>query len=249
MHPVNRVLYQVGLVLQKTRDTVFIPRAFQAEYWKRLSALRKNPRGFAIYSEELYETGSHPYSFQDFECGFASLHITRTRPARMLDVGSYRHFILGLLAHYPVTTIDVRPRSPINSNEEVITGDAKRLPVATGSFDVVVSLCAIEHFGLGRYGDDFDLDADRAAMAEMTRCLKPGGRLIFSTTITRGAPQIVFNAHRIYTLELIRGMCSGLEAEDERFYSRAAGGYCDPGSISDQPEVWDVYLGCWRKPA
>jgi ubiquinone/menaquinone biosynthesis C-methylase UbiE len=80
-----------------------------------------------------------------------------------------------MLASHRVTTIDVRPRKPISENEEVITCDAKAIDAPDETFDCVVSLCAIEHFGLGRYGDEFDLYAGRKAMAEIKRVLKRGG--------------------------------------------------------------------------
>lgn len=254
MHPLNKVLYKVGVMLQKTRSSVFIPRAFHDAYRTNLAHVRAaaGARGFQVFAEERYEAGAHPDSFIDYECAFASAIVARLRPARILDIGSYRHFILGLLAHYEVTTIDVRDRKPISDNEKVVTCDAKALTLETDSFDVVVSLCGIEHFGLGRYGDAFDLDADKAAIAEMVRVLKPGGRLVFSTTITGGPAQIVFNAHRIYSYEMIRAMCAGLECEEEKFFhleEGLGGSLCRREDLSAAPEVWDVYLGCWRKPS
>jgi SAM-dependent methyltransferase len=251
MHPVNKILYQLGVMVQKTRANVLIPPAFHRAYLEGLAAVRRHARGAGaqVYIEERYEDGGHPESFIDHECAFASRHLQRIGAQRTLDVGSYRHFILGLLAHARITTIDVRPRSPISPNEEVITCDAKALALATGTFDAVVALCAIEHFGLGRYGDAFDLDADARAMREMARVLTPGGRLIFSTTITSGPPQIVFNAHRIYSYDQIQAMCDGLTLEDEVFFSHARGGPVPQRAVSGAPEVWDVYMGCWRKPS
>ncbi len=51
----------------------------------------------------------------------------------------------------------------------LIEGDALALPFADGSFDVVMSVCAIEHF-----------DDGAAALAEMARVLRPGGDLVMS---------------------------------------------------------------------
>jgi SAM-dependent methyltransferase len=247
MHPLNKVLYNFGVMLQWTRDSVFIPRAFRQGYRRGLAELRRDPRGFEVHVEQRYDVGAHPHSFIDQECAFASRHVLRTAPERILDVGSYRHFILGLLARAKVTTIDVRPRDAASPNEEVVTSDARRLALPDGAFPLVVSLCTLEHVGLGRYGDDFDLDGDRRAFAEMRRVLAPGGRLVFSTTVSR-RPQIVFNAHRIYSLPMLRDLCDGLTCEEELFYSHARGGFCAAGEVSDRPEVWDVYLGCFRQP-
>jgi SAM-dependent methyltransferase len=247
VHPVNKILYQLGVMLQRTRGSILIPPAFHRRYLNGLARLRKDRRGFHIHLEERYETGVHPDSFIDEECAFASRHFQRLSPERTLDVGSYRHFILGLLAHASVTTIDVRPRRPISPREEVVTCDAKALALPSGSFDMVISLCAIEHFGLGRYGDDIDFEADTKAMREMARVLRPGGRLVFSTTITAGTPQIVYNAHRIYSHAQIQALCTSLLVEDERFYSHALGRTCEKKELSRAREVWDVYFGCWRK--
>ena len=47
------------------------------------------------------------------------------------------------------------------------------------SFDAVVSLSAIEHVGLGHYGDPVDPDGDSKAVANIWRWLKPGGWFYF----------------------------------------------------------------------
>jgi len=113
---------------------------------------------------------------------------------------------------------------------------------------MVVSLCTLEHFGLGRYGDDIDMEGDRKAFEEMIRVIRPGGTLVFSTTITRAAPQIAFNSHRIYDHAMIRSFCDKLQCVDEDFFSNELGTGCDLERVTDAPAAWDVYCGCWRKP-
>jgi SAM-dependent methyltransferase len=224
-----------------------IPREFGPEYSRNLAQVRENPGRFRIFKDPLYEGGFHPENFTDYECGFAAYHIGRAKPKKVLDVGSYRHFILGLLAHYPVTTIDVRERKSISEREGIITCDAKKLNLPDDSFDLVLSLCALEHFGLGRYGDEFDLQADQKAFAEMIRVLKPGGRVIFTTTLTRARPSIAFNAHRIYNHEMLKSFCSDLICLEEKFYSHRLKGFCSPEEVTTDPKWWDVYLGCFAK--
>jgi len=223
------------------------PRECRVQYNEDLARLKKNPGGFHIFKEPLYEKGVHPENFTDSECGFAAYHIRRAKPKKILDVGSYRHFILGLLAHFQITTIDVRERNPISPREGVITCDAKKLDLPDDSFDLVLSLCALEHFGLGRYGDEFDLHADQKAFAEMIRVLKPGGRVLFTTTITRARPSIAFNAHRIYNYKMLQAFCAGLTCLEEKFYSHKLKGFCSPEEVTTDPKWWDVYLGCWEK--
>lgn len=47
------------------------------------------------------------------------------------------------------------------------------------SLDAVVSLSAIEHLGLGHYGDPTDVDGDTKAVQNIWRWLKPGGWFYF----------------------------------------------------------------------
>lgn len=224
-----------------------IPRELRGEYSRDLAKLKKNPGKFRIFREPAYERGLHPENFVDYECAFAASHIRQANPGNVLDVGSYRHFILGLLTHFSITTIDVRNRKPISPNEVVITGDAKKLNLPGHSFDLVLSLCALEHFGLGRYGDELDLRGDQKAFGEMVRVLRRGGRLILTTTVTRAQPSIAFNAHRIYNHEMLRSFCAGLICVEEKFYSHQLKGFCSLEEVTTDPKWWDVYLGCWEK--
>jgi SAM-dependent methyltransferase len=220
------------------------PKEVYDQQWE---ALKQDPRGFELFQEPLFESGDHPQNFVDHQCAFASFHIQRVKPGKILDIGSYRHFILGLLAYYSVTTIDVRPRSPSLANEAIVTCDAKNLTLPNDSFDLVVSLCALEHFGLGRYGDEFDPGADQKALSEMVRVLRLGGTLTFTTTVTRAAPSIAFNAHRIYSRPMLQSFCAGLTLVEEKFYSHEKKGFCSFEEVTDKPRWWDVYCGCWEK--
>lgn len=245
--PVNRLLRPLNLSLGWIDRRPRGPREFKEAFERDLATLQRDPQGWDIIRDPWYETGDHPALYADHESEFVSKHLPRIAPRNVLDIGSYRLFVLGLLAGYPVTTIDVRPRVSRLKNETVITCDAKELTLPDGSFDAVTSLCAIEHFGLGRYGDAFDRQADEKGLAEMRRVLRPGGRLILSTTITRAPKAIAFNGARIYDLDHIRRWTRGFEVEDEAYFSHAKGGYCSYDDVTRAREKWDVYMGCWRK--
>lgn len=248
MHPINELLSLFELRLMRVPHAS--PRADLERYEANLRTLAaEGARGYRVVREPVFEAGNHPSSYVDFECEFASAALARNTVREILDVGSYRMFVRGMTAGLTVTSIDVRPRDPTSANESVLTCDAKQLPLPDGSIDAIVSLCAIEHFGLGRYGDAFDPDGDLKALTEMKRVLRPGGVLVLSTTVTAGPGTIAFNAHRIYPLGDLRAMLSALEVESEAFYSRGREARCTEGELQRDAGVWDVYCGCWRKPA
>lgn len=247
MHPVNKILSLIGLRLSCTKRSFNVPKDFKYQHDQQLNELMKNNRGFKVFKQFRYDVGSHPQSYANYECEFAARNLAKRNPTTVLDIGSYRHFVIGLASSYKVTTLDIRKRDSSLDNETVLTSDAKKLDIPSDSFDAIVSLCALEHFGLGRYGDEFDLDADKKAFSEMIRVLRPGGILVFTTTITRDAPSIAFNAHRIYDHEMIRALCERLELGEENFFSHKMGKYCSLEQVSNLPAVWDVYCGCWIK--
>jgi SAM-dependent methyltransferase len=65
----------------------------------------------------------------------------------------------------------------LTGSPALVEADALRLPFADGSFDRVMSICAIEHF-----------DDGERALDEMARVLRPGGELVMSAdALTRAA--------------------------------------------------------------
>jgi len=253
MHPINKILNYFGLKVQLTNKnskySPNIPVDFKNFFEVDLDRMKKNKRGFKVFEAFSYDGGNHPVNYIDYECEFAASCIKDFNPISILDIGSYRHFILGLLANYDVTTIDIRKRESMLINETILTTDSKELEIPSDTFDAIVSLCSLEHFGLGRYGDDFDIDADIKTFDEMRRVLKPGGKLIFSTTITRSAPSIAFNRHRIYNKKMIDNFVKDMEMISEKFYSRTFGKFVSSyDEITSLPNNnWDVYCGCYKK--
>lgn len=248
MHPLNALLERLGFHMSRVQSGSRPSREFKKEFDLNWGKLPRSLPGWKFKKSFRYDGGNHPENYQHFESAFAAEQLVHFAGREILDIGSYRHFVLGLMARGPVTTIDVRHRQPICSQESIITCDAKKLNIPSDRYDAVVSLCALEHFGLGRYGDEFDLGADRQAFKEMIRVIKPGGALIFSTLITRGSPTIEFNAHRIYDLSVIRDFCGGLKLKEERYYISRKNRFGPFTEVTEAPTQWDIYCGSWIKP-
>jgi SAM-dependent methyltransferase len=140
------------------------------------------------------------YFHQDL---WAARRIFATRPDHHLDVGSrIDGFVAHLLVFMPVAVVDVRPLNAEIAGLQFVRGDATSLDAwADNSVMSISSLHAVEHFGLGRYGDPIDPSGSSQAMAALARILAPGGRLYFSVPI--GKERIEFNTHRVFAPETI----------------------------------------------
>jgi hypothetical protein len=133
-----------------------------------------------------------------------------SRPASHLDVGSRLDgFVAHLLTFMPVTSVDIRALDHPPPGLTFIRDDAVTLTsVPSASAMSVSSLHAVEHFGLGRYGDPLDPDAWRNALLSLERVLCPGGVLYLSLPI--GRQRIEFNAQRVFNPRTILGTLSTL---------------------------------------
>lgn len=63
--------------------------------------------------------------------------------------------------------------------------------------DSISCLHAIEHFGLGRYGDPIDPSGHKKGFNNILRMLKPNGTLYISFPIGK-TNAVHFNAHRVF---------------------------------------------------
>jgi SAM-dependent methyltransferase len=152
-------------------------------------------------------SASGHYFHQDI---WAARHIYEARPQLHVDIGSrVDGFISHLLVFRDVYVLDVRPIHTNASGFRFIGGDARRLPFQDDSIASISSLHAIEHIGLGRYGDAVDPQGSSTAIAELARVLAPLGRLYFSVPV--GRERLEFDAHRIFRPSTILDEFAGLK--------------------------------------
>lgn len=121
------------------------------------------------------------------------------------DVGSR---IDGLISHLlvagvDVTEVDIRPLDHINLGREFgnlnfIQCDATKLQIIESNTIESLSSChAVEHFGLGRYGDAIDPLAWKKGLDSLQRVLKKDGRLYLSLPVGR-MEKLLFNSCRVF---------------------------------------------------
>jgi SAM-dependent methyltransferase len=92
---------------------------------------------------------------------------------------------------------------------EYVQGDCTHTNLPDQFADVVTIISTLEHVGLGRWGDPFDVDGDIKTMHEAKRILKPDGFLVL--TIPYGFPTVVYNLNRIYDEGRLQKLCEGFQ--------------------------------------
>jgi hypothetical protein len=134
--------------------------------------------------------------------------IYQNNPIRHIDIGSR---IDGFVAHVATfRKIEIYDIRSIESNvENIVYNQADLMQLnddMVGICDSISSLHAIEHFGIGRYGDPIDINGHLKAINNLTSMLKPGGKFYFSVPI--GQTRIEFNAHRVFSLHYLINILS-----------------------------------------
>lgn len=164
-----------------------------------------NPDDLYLISNDYCESAGKPETHYFAQDIWGARKIFRSGVAEHYDIGSSLNgFLAHLLVFCPkVHYIDIRPL-PFNiPHLEFVQGNATDLKtIKDESIHSLSSFHAIEHFGLGRYGDPLDPDACFKALNNMERILSPKGRLYLGVPI---GPEnkLIFNAHRIFRPETI----------------------------------------------
>jgi len=137
------------------------------------------------------------------------------------DIGSRVDGFISHLLSNPsikeVVMLDIRPLPYDIERLHFLQADATELvSINDDSIESLSCLHAIEHFGLGRYGDKIDPNACFKAMKAMKRVLKVGGKLYLSCPITM-QDECHFNAHRIFSPKTILKEFEGLNLVEFAF--------------------------------
>jgi Caenorhabditis protein of unknown function, DUF268 len=127
------------------------------------------------------------------------------RPRRHVDVGSSIYgFVSHVAAFREIDVIDVRPvTTPVAGirffRQDVMNLEADFIECC----DSLSCLHALEHFGLGRYGEPLDVDGWKRGLENLARMLEPGGVLYLSVP-TSASQRVEFNAHRVFSIPYLR---------------------------------------------
>ena len=119
-------------------------------------------------------------------------------PKRHIDVGSrIDGFVAHLASFRKVEVLDVRPM-PKSEHINLEFRQANLMETyGTEVTDSLSCLHAIEHFGLGRYGDPIMINGDLNGIESLIKMVKNKGRFYISFPVSK-RDEVHFNAHRVY---------------------------------------------------
>lgn len=126
--------------------------------------------------------------------------VQQARPRRHIDVGSR---IDGFVAHVAsfreIEVLDVRPLADIgHASIRFLQADLMSEAHAPQAItDSLSCLHALEHFGLGRYGDRLDPQGHLKGYRNLCRMLEPGGTAYISFPVGVRT-RVAFNAQRVF---------------------------------------------------
>ncbi|MDH5573589.1 MAG: DUF268 domain-containing protein [Gammaproteobacteria bacterium] len=145
-----------------------------------------------------YEEGGstkNEYFWQDL---LVARMIHKKNPKKHVDVGSrVDGFVAHVASFREIEVFDVRD---ITTKVPGILFQKADLMISIDNFgnycDSLSCLHALEHFGLGRYGDPIDAEGYVKGIRNMTRILKKKGTFYLSIPI--GIERVEFNANRVF---------------------------------------------------
>jgi len=137
-----------------------------------------------------------------------------------------------------VTGVDLRPYSLTHPNFTFYQGDFFELDFPEAPFDVVVAVSAVEHVGLGAYGEDMRREnSDRRVLDAFYHLLRPEGQLVVTVPFGR---QKITPRYRIYDMQALGALLQDYEIDRQEYYRRFDHAVWLPVSASELGDVdWD----------
>ncbi len=189
-------------------------------------------------------TASGAYFHQDLE---VARRIFRRSPTVHVDVGSR---VDGFVAHVAtfrqITVLDIRvpPKQTIENITFKQCDLTQNDPDLLSMCDSLSCLHALEHFGLGRYGDPIDVNGHQKGLESLGRLVSARGMLYLSVPV--GRQRIEFNAHRIFSPSTIIGLAKPWFRLNRFDFVDDNGDYVPVGEHNDEVErrVTALNYGC-----
>lgn len=154
-------------------------------------------RSYPALHDWFEQAGTLPrhYFFQDL---WGARKVFASGVKEHYDIGSRVDGFIGhCLCFTEVVMLDIRAlHIPVKGLSFRQANCMSMSNIETNSISSISSFHAIEHFGLGRYGDPIDPLGHEKALSEIQRVVTIGGAIYLGVPI--GVQRLEFNAHRIF---------------------------------------------------
>lgn len=187
---------QLGIDLIRTLSSV---RGI-VRYMRNLFNFRSGYVGrleFVPCLHDWYEEGGatkNEYFWQDL---VVARKIFSAKPIKHVDIGSrVDGFVAHVASFREIEVFDIRPITTVIPGVVFRQADLMNPAGITDYCDSLSCLHALEHFGLGRYGDPIDPKGYESGIRNMARILRCGGMFYLSVPI--GTERVEFNAQHVF---------------------------------------------------
>lgn len=145
-------------------------------------------------------TTKSEYFWQDL---LVARMIFEAKPVKHLDIGSrVDGFVAHVASFREIDVLDVRPITTQIPGVAFKQADLMKPVIGMDGYcDSLSCLHALEHFGLGRYGDPIDPKGFESGLANMANLLRNDG--VFYLSVPIGIDRVEFNAHRVFDPQVI----------------------------------------------
>ena len=196
LKPFALKLLSFGFDLRTLKSFSNYPRfRRQKKNWIKMGGkISKNYMILTDYKSEAGTSKGH-YFHQDL---LVAKFILEHNPKRHLDIGSrIDGFVAHVAIYRQIEVMDIRPLPKSeHSNIKFIQADMMSSNKLKKT-DSLSCLHAIEHFGLGRYNDNINVNGHIEGINNLVNLVEKGGRLYISFPIGP-KDEVFFNAHRVF---------------------------------------------------
>jgi hypothetical protein len=225
----------------------FVGAARMLRDWRRYGkAERRANSGFPLSLGDAYpalhdwfeHAGTLPrhYFLQDL---WGARKVFESGVKEHFDIGSrVDGFVAHCLCFTDVVMLDIRRLDIPVAGLSFKRANCMNMDIASGSIQSLSSFHAIEHFGLGRYGDPIDPLGYLKALREMQRVVAIGGRIYLGVPV--GRQRLEFNAHRVFDPVMIAALFEGFRLIEFSVIDDA-----DALHEGENPQAWrHLDFGC-----
>ncbi|MHB8829801.1 MAG: DUF268 domain-containing protein [Syntrophales bacterium] len=164
---------------------------------------------------------------------YVARKIFENKPEKHADIGSrVDGFVAHVASFREIEVLDVRDLHIAIPSIRFTRADLSAKDFSLTSYcDSLSCLHALEHFGLGRYGDPVDYEGHLVGWQNMSRMVKQGGKFYFSVPI--GEQRIEFNAHRVFSLSYLLNLIEPYYLIDSFAYISDSGDFIAEAALDD----------------